>query len=74
MENKHHAIPMVAGLVDMGMAPGAALAFLTAGAVTSLPAAMSVFALVRASLFAWYLAIGVVGSLAAGYAMQGWAG
>ena len=70
--NSFAAIPMVAGLVDMGMAPGAALAFLTAGAVTSLPAAMSVFALVRPSLFGWYLAIGISGSLAAGYAMQGW--
>ena len=72
--NSFAAIPMVAGLVDMGMAPGAALAFLTAGAVTSLPAAMSVFALVRPGLFGWYLTIGVSGSLAAGYAMQGWAG
>lgn len=70
--NSFAAIPMVAGLVDMGMAPGAALAFLTAGAVTSLPAAMSVFALVRPSLFGWYLTIGVVGSLAVGYGWQGW--
>jgi hypothetical protein len=58
----------------MGMAPGAALAFLTAGAVTSIPAAMSVFALVRASLFGWYLALGVTGSLLAGYALTAWTG
>ena len=72
--NGYAAIPMVGRLVEMGMAPGAALAFLTAGAVTSIPAAMSVFALVRASLFGWYIALGVTGSLVAGYALTAWIG
>jgi uncharacterized membrane protein YraQ (UPF0718 family) len=71
--NGYAAIPMVGRLVEMGMAPGAALAFLTAGAVTSIPAAMGVFALVRARLFGWYIVLGVTGSLAAGYGWQAWA-
>ena len=68
--NGFAAIPMVARLVEMGAAPGAALAFLTAGAVTSIPAAMGVFALVRKSVFIAYIAFGVIGSLFAGYAYQ----
>ena len=61
---------MVSRLVEMGAAPGAALAFLTAGAVTSIPAAMGVFALVRNSVFFTYIGFGVAGSLVAGYAYQ----
>lgn len=68
--NGFAAIPMVARLVEMGAAPGAALAFLTAGAVTSIPAAMGVFALVRKSVFAAYILFGIAGSLAAGYLYQ----
>ena len=68
--NGFAAIPMVARLVEMGAAPGAALAFLTAGAVTSIPAAMGVFALVRKTVFLAYIFFGVAGSLAAGYAYQ----
>jgi hypothetical protein len=68
--NGFAAIPMVARLVEMGAAPGAALAFLTAGAVTSIPASMGVFALVRNSVFVAYILFGIAGSLAAGYAYQ----
>jgi hypothetical protein len=41
-----------------------------AGGVTSIPAAMAVFALVRRPVFLWYLALGLTGSLAAGVAYQ----
>ena len=68
--NGFAAIPMVSRLVEMGAEPGAALAFLTAGAVTSIPAAMGVFALVRKSVFIAYIFFGVSGSLIAGYAHQ----
>ncbi len=40
--------------------------------MTSLPAAMAVFALVRAPVFLWYLAVSLLGSLAVGFAYQGW--
>ena len=68
--NGYAAIPTVAALVDMGMAPGAALAFMVAGAVTSIPAAMAVFALVRRGVFFWYLVLGLSGSLMAGFVYQ----
>lgn len=68
--NGYAAIPLVGELMSMGMAPGAALAFLVAGGVTSVPAAMAVFALVKRQLFLWYLVIAMVGSLAIGYGYQ----
>jgi len=68
--NGYAAIPLVAGLIRMGMSEAAALAFMTAGAVTSIPAMVGVLALVRPALFAWYLAVGILGSLATGYAYQ----
>ena len=70
--NGYAAIPLIGGLMDLGMAPGAALAFLVAGGVTSLPAAMAVFALVRKGVFAWYLVLSGVGALTAGFAYQAW--
>ncbi len=68
--NGFAAIPVVGGLVDMGMAWGAAMTFMIAGGVTSVPAAMAVFALVRRDVFFWYLVIAMVGSVSAGLAYQ----
>jgi uncharacterized membrane protein YraQ (UPF0718 family) len=68
--NGFAALTLVSRLVELGAAPAAALAFLTAGAVTSIPAAMSVFALVRKPVFVWYVALGLSFSLVAGYAYQ----
>ncbi len=68
--NGYAAIPLVAGLMDLGMAPGAALAFITAGAVSSIPAAMAVAALVRLPVFAVYLSLGLIGSIATGVIYQ----
>ena len=53
------------------MSPAVGLAFLVAGAVTSVPAA-AVWGLVRPRLFAAYLGFAAVGSLAAGYAYAAW--
>ena len=68
--NGYAAIPLIAGLMDLGMTPGAALSFVIAGAVSSVPAAMAVFALVKRSVFFVYIATGWVGSVAAGYLYQ----
>lgn len=68
--NGYAAIPLIGGLMDLGMAPGAALGFVVAGSVTSIPAAAAVFALVRRPVFVWYLALAFAGSVAAGYAYQ----
>ncbi|WP_193179401.1 permease [Nisaea sediminum] len=65
--NGYAAIPLVGGLMDLGMMPAAGLAFMIAGGITSIPASMAVFALVRGGVFAWYLALGLLGSLATAY-------
>lgn len=64
--NGYAALPLVAGLIEQGMAPGAGMAFLVAGGVTSIPAALAVFALVRLPVFLAYLGFAVVGAAAAG--------
>ncbi len=71
--NGYAAIPLVSGLLSSGMTPGAAMAFMTAGAVSSIPAALAVYALVRRSVFGLYILLGLIGSLIAGYGYQ-WAG
>jgi len=68
--NGYAALPVVAGLIDQGMAPGAGLAFLVGGGVTSLPAAIAVFALVKLRVFLLYLALALAGSFAAGLLFQ----
>jgi uncharacterized membrane protein YraQ (UPF0718 family) len=64
------AIPIAKGLLANGMAPGAALAFLVAGPVTTVPAMVAVRALVKNRLFSVYLGAGIIGSLLAGYLFQ----
>lgn len=68
--NGYAAIPLVSGLMETGMAAGPALAFMTAGAVTSIPAAIAVFALVKRPVFLWYLLLAAVGSLIVGQTYQ----
>ncbi|MDP6832848.1 MAG: permease [Alphaproteobacteria bacterium] len=68
--NGFAAIPLMSGLMELGMAPGAAMAFMVAGGVSCIPAAIAVFALVRLPVFFWYLAMALVGSLAAGIGFQ----
>ncbi|MEM6422034.1 MAG: permease, partial [Pseudomonadota bacterium] len=72
--NGYAALPLVAGLVEQGMAQGAALAFLVAGGVSSLPAAIAVFALVRLPVFFLYLGFALSGSMLIGLAYAAYAG
>ncbi|MBT6093502.1 MAG: permease [Rhodospirillaceae bacterium] len=72
--NGFAALPLIQGLLEMGVAPGAGMAFLVAGAVTSMPAAVAVFALVRPPMFAWYLVLAVTGATSAGLLFQLYAG
>lgn len=71
--NGYAALPLVGGLIEQGMAPGAGLAFLVAGGVTSLPAALAVWALVRPGVFAAYIALALLGAFASGVLFQLWA-
>jgi uncharacterized protein len=70
--NGYAALPLVGGLIGQGMAPGAGLAFLVAGGVTSLPAAIAVWALVKRQVFFLYLGIALTGSFATGLLFQLW--
>ena len=70
--NGYAALPLVGGLMEQGMASGAGLAFLVAGGVTSLPAAIAVWALVKPRVFTLYIAISLGGAFLIGLAYQGW--
>ena len=70
--NGYAALPLIGGLIGQGMAPGAGMAFLIAGGVTSIPAAIAVWALVRPPVFALYLALSLFGAFAAGGLYQLW--
>jgi uncharacterized membrane protein YraQ (UPF0718 family) len=72
--NGNAALPLVAGLMDKGMAPGAAMAFLVGGGVTSIPAALAVWAIARRRVFAAYLAFATLGAILSGLAFQAVAG
>ena len=71
--NGYAALPLVSGLIEQGMAPGAGMAFLVAGGVSSLPAAIAVWALVRKEVFFLYLGVALTGSFAIGLVYQLWA-
>ena len=62
------ALPIVSGLLQSGMSPGAAIAFLIAGPATTVPAMAAVWALVRPRVFVLYVGIVVVGAVALGTA------
>lgn len=64
------AMPLVGGLLQQGMLPGAALAFLIAGPVTTLPAMSAVFGIAKPRVFAIYLGISLLGAVVLGYGYQ----
>jgi uncharacterized membrane protein YraQ (UPF0718 family) len=68
--NGYAAIPLISGLLEIGMTPGAAMAFITAGAVSSIPAAIAVWALVKKPVFLLYLALGLSGAMLSGWVYQ----
>ncbi|MEM8539209.1 MAG: permease, partial [Pseudomonadota bacterium] len=68
--NSYVAPPLLAGLMEQGMTAGAAMAFMVAGAVSSIPAMAAVFSLVKPKVFASYLALGVGGAILAGTVFQ----
>jgi len=68
--NGYAAIPLVSGLIEIGMTPAAAMAFITAGAVSSIPAAIAVWALVKKSVFVLYLFLGLIGAMTTAWLYQ----
>lgn len=68
--NSYVAPPLLAGLIEQGMSNGAAMAFMIAGAVSSVPAMAAVWSLVRKPVFAAYLGLGVSGAIVSGIVFQ----
>ena len=68
--NGYAAVPLVSGLLEQGMAPGAAMSFVIAGGVSSIPAAIAVWALVKPRVFFAYIGFALLGAMIAGI---GWA-
>jgi uncharacterized protein len=66
--NGYAALPLVGGLIGQGMSAGAGMAFLLAGGVSSIPAAIAVFALARVPVFLAYLGFALFGAIVAGLA------
>ncbi|AAV96789.1 permease [Ruegeria pomeroyi] len=68
--NSYVAPPLLAGLMEQGMTGGAAMAFMVAGAVSSIPAMAAVWSLVKPRVFALYLGLGLTGAVIAGMLFQ----
>jgi uncharacterized membrane protein YraQ (UPF0718 family) len=60
------ALPLISGLLSLGMNPGAALAFLIAGPVTTIPAMIAVWGIAKPRIFALYLTFSLLGALFTG--------
>ena len=61
------ALPLISGLLTQGMNPAAALAFLIAGPITTLPAMAAVWPLVARRVFVLYVSFALVGAIILGY-------
>lgn len=57
------ALPFVGGLLQLGLHPGAALAFLISGPLTTIPAMAAVYGIASRKVFGLYVAISLFGSL-----------
>lgn len=68
--NSYVAPPLLAGLMTQGMSAGAAMAFMVAGAVSSIPAMAAVWSLVKPRVFLTYLGLGVTGAVLSGVLFQ----
>lgn len=64
------ALPLVRGLLDLGMSTGAAMAFLVSGGAVSIWGVMAVVAVLRPPTIALFVTLAVIGSLAIGYAFD----
>ncbi len=68
--NGYAAPPLIAGLMEQGMTAGAAMSFMVAGSVSSIPAMAAVWSLVKKQVFAAYLSLGILGAIVMGIAFQ----
>ena len=57
------ALGILGGLLEKGMVPGAALAFLISGPTTTLPAMSAVFGIAKPKVFIFYLGVALFGAV-----------
>lgn len=62
------ALPLARALMEAGMAPGAAMAFLVSGGVVSIWGAMAIMPVLRLRPFVLYLGLAIVGAMLSGWA------
>ena len=72
--NGYAAPALVAGLIEQGMTWGAGMSFTVAGSISSFPAMVAVWSLVRRPVFGAYLAFGIAGAILCGLAFAAYAG
>lgn len=68
--NGYVAPALLSGFVDQGMSAGAAMSFMIAGSVSCIPAMAAVWSLVKAPVFAAYVALGLIGAVVFGFLFQ----
>ena len=68
--NGFAAVPLVANLIDMGMIPGAKIAFLIGGGVTNVPGTLAVFTPAQKPLLMWCIFLSLLGALISGVLYQ----
>ena len=66
------ALPLTRGLIDHGMAEGAAMAFLVSGSVVSIWGAMAIFPVLKLKTFLLYMVLALTGSLLSGWIYALW--
>ena len=66
--NGYAAVPLVDALLAQGMSDGAAMSFVIAGGMSSIPAAIAVWALVKPRVFSVYVSFAFIGAVLAGLA------
>lgn len=64
------SMPIVRGLMDLGMDKGTALSFMIAGAATSIPAMVAVFSIVKKRTFFLYITFSMLGAILSGYTLR----
>jgi uncharacterized membrane protein YraQ (UPF0718 family) len=64
------AVPVVGGLMALGMTKPAALAYIVVGSITTVPAIMAVLPLVKLRVFFWHLFLGLGLGIVASYVYQ----
>ncbi|NRA87211.1 MAG: permease [Rhizobiales bacterium] len=68
--NGFAALPLVKTMMDQGMSHGAALGFMLGGAVSSMPAAIAVYALVKKPVFIAYISLAMIGAFTSALMFQ----